>query len=73
MVKQYDEEEHKYYRLEAYKSEEVAELGEHAKSLKGEYNELPSPEIIAAEVKKKGYDAFDVTVVTEKTKRYAIE
>lgn len=41
--------------------------------MKGEYDKLPPFEIIASEVKKSGYDTFEVTVVTEKTKRYAIE
>ncbi|MOA49531.1 hypothetical protein D3C78_1724210 [compost metagenome] len=73
MANKYDEETREYMTLEMFNSIEVAVHGEQAVSTRKSYHEtLPSPDIIAREVKNNGCDTFEVTHVTEKIVRYQV-
>ncbi|OPH61889.1 hypothetical protein BC351_01210 [Paenibacillus ferrarius] len=73
MAYKYDEENHTYYKLEMCSAEDVAENGEQAKFVRGEYDRLPSPDIIADQARRLGFDTFEVTTVTENVKRYSVD
>jgi hypothetical protein len=73
MANKYDEETREYVTLEMFNSFEVVTYGKHAISTQKTYHvSLPSPEIIAREVKGNGCDTFEITHVTEKIVRYQV-
>jgi len=73
MAYKFDEEIYSYFKLEMYNAEDIAENGDNSSKFeRGEYDQLPSPEIIAEQVKKRGFDTFEVTHVTEVVKRYTV-
>ncbi|GAB6989576.1 hypothetical protein [Paenibacillus pini] len=71
-MKPYDEEKHEYLILEMMNAEDVALNGEEADTIMTELEELPSPEVIAEQVKRAGFDTFEVTLVKETVKRYQV-
>nr|WP_145401722.1 hypothetical protein [Paenibacillus xylanexedens] len=71
-MKPYDEEIYEYLILEMMNAEDVALNGEEAETIMTEHEELPSPDIIAEQVKRAGYDTFEVTHVKETIKRYQV-
>lgn len=75
MATKYDEEEYTYYKLEMFNSLDVAEKGKESETRIGYYEEqeLPSPELIAKEARKHGYDSFEVTHTTDRVYRYTVD
>ncbi|WP_145413461.1 hypothetical protein [Paenibacillus xylanexedens] len=71
-MKQYDEEKREYLILEMMNAEDVALNGDKAETVMTEHEELPSPEIIAEQVKRAGFDTFEVAHVKETVKRYQV-
>jgi len=71
-VKPYDVATEEYYVLEMMNAEDVALNGYQAKVIKTHHESLPSPNIIAKEVKRSGFDTFEVTHVKETVKRYEV-
>ncbi|WP_440109997.1 hypothetical protein [Paenibacillus sp. QZ-Y1] len=69
-MKQYDEETEEYYVLKMMNAEDIALNGDQAKVVKTHHERLPSPDIISKEVKRSGFDTFEVTHVKETVKRY---
>lgn len=71
-MKPYDEYKDEYYILEMMNAEDIALNGDRAKIIKTHHESLPSPDIIAKEVKRSGFDTFEVTHVRETVKRYQV-
>ncbi|MGV6935849.1 hypothetical protein ACWA2B_10080 [Paenibacillus sp. CMM36] len=71
-MRPYCEETHEYFVLEMMNAEDVALNGEHANTVKTHHDSLPSPDIIAKDVKRSGFDTFEVTHVKESIKRYGV-
>ncbi|WP_336761314.1 hypothetical protein [Paenibacillus sp. USHLN196] len=71
-MRQYDEETHEYLILEKMNADEVALNGDEAETVMTYHEELPSPDIIAEEVKRSGFDTFEVTHIIETIKRYQV-
>ncbi|MBD8836255.1 hypothetical protein IFU39_00280 [Paenibacillus sp. CFBP 13594] len=71
-MKQYDGETEEYYVLEMMNADDAALNGDRAKIVKTHHESLPSPDIIAKEVKRSGFDTFEVTHVKETVKRYQV-
>ncbi|WP_340032653.1 hypothetical protein NSQ20_12385 [Paenibacillus sp. FSL K6-1122] len=72
-MKQYDEETLDYFRIEMMNAEDFALLGYDAVLHKSYHDSNPSPDIVAQEAKKLGFDTFEIAYITKTIKRYAID
>jgi len=68
----YDKEMREYLILEMMNAEDVALNGDEAETVMSEHEELPSPDIIAEQVRRAGFDTFEVTHFKETVKRYQV-
>ncbi|MHB0943408.1 hypothetical protein ACYCSU_17300 [Paenibacillus sp. ALE1] len=71
-MKHFDKETREHLILTMMNAEDVALNGEQAHTVKTYHDTLPSPEIIAKEVKRSGFDTFEVAHVKEIIKRYEV-
>ncbi|MCP1184934.1 hypothetical protein [Paenibacillus sp. 1781tsa1] len=71
-MKQYDEETEEYYVFKMTNADDVALNGDQATVIKTHHESLPPTDIIAKEVKRSGFDTFEVTHVKETVKRYQV-
>jgi uncharacterized protein YeeX (DUF496 family) len=78
MAKQFDSEVYFTWELEVYNAEEVAEMGEHANTLKQYLETETSPEDIEKIIKsynkknKTKFDCFEITQSEHSIKRFSI-